>query len=119
MTPGPEQHRAMHRLWHRARVAERVDRLALTAAIVGRRVESSNDLTSNEARRVLAYLQQLDDEGSLAHRATAYLEQHVWAKPTPVTAEVVDPDELQSAMFDLGQSARATADQIRRWDDPT
>lgn len=109
----------MHRLWNLARVAERADRLALTAAIVGRRVESSNELTPMEARRVLTYLQQLDDEGSLAHRAAAYLEQHVWTTPAPaMTAEVLDGDELQSALFNLGQSAHTTAERLRRWEDP-
>lgn len=67
------QHRRMHRLWNQAKVADRDDRLALTAAIVGRPVASSSELTVTEADLVTHYLQRLDDAGVLADKARAYL----------------------------------------------
>lgn len=71
--PTEAHHRRMHALWNEARVAGRENRLALTSAIVGRRLTSSDDMTPAEARRVIAYMDQLQRTGTLAAKASAFL----------------------------------------------
>lgn len=74
--PTTEQHRRMHLYWRRARVADRGDRLALTGAIVGRPLATSDELTREEATAVLRYLRRLDDTNTLAGKAAAWLAEH-------------------------------------------
>jgi hypothetical protein len=81
--PTQPQHRNMHRLWRIAEVPDRSDRLALTGAIVGRQLASSNELTAIEALDVIDYLSRLAQAGQLAERARAFLEQHRPPKPVP------------------------------------
>lgn len=71
--PTVPQHRAMHALWRQAGVLDRADRLALTGAVVGRELASSNDLTAAEADQVIAYQWRLHDDGRLASTARTYL----------------------------------------------
>ena len=75
MAPTPEQHRAMHALWREANVTDRADRLALTAAVVGRTVGSSNDLTEAEAEALISYMRQLKAGGTLAAKAAGFLDR--------------------------------------------
>lgn len=63
----------MHVLWRSAGVADRADRLALTTAIVGRPLVTSNDLEDWEAAIVVRYMQRMDDRGELAGRAAEWL----------------------------------------------
>jgi hypothetical protein len=85
MADGPSlaQHRRMHRLWHRAGVLDRDDRLALTGAIVRRRLATSNELTEAEAAEVIGYLDRLDQAGTLAARAAGWLTEHRTSVTTP------------------------------------
>lgn len=76
MTPMPAQHRRMHVLWRLAGVTDRADRLALTAAIVGRQLVTSNDLEEWEAAGVIRYMQRMADRGELAGRAAAWLARN-------------------------------------------
>lgn len=63
----------MHRLWRLAGVTERRDRLALTGAIVGRSLATSDELTLAEATAVLRYMRRLDRANQLAGKAAAWL----------------------------------------------
>lgn len=74
--PTPAQHRRMHVLWRLAGVTDRADRLALTAAIVGRVLVTSNDLKDWEAAGVIRYMQGLDDRGALYSTAQRWLAGH-------------------------------------------
>jgi hypothetical protein len=71
--PTQAQHRAMHALWREAGVVDRAARLALTGAVVGRRLGSSTELTEAEADQLIAYMRQLKDDGVLAERAAGFL----------------------------------------------
>jgi hypothetical protein len=71
--PTQAQHRRMHVYWRKADVTDRADRLALTSAIVGRPLNSSSEMTEDEAVWVIHYLRDLDDSGSLAVKADAWL----------------------------------------------
>jgi hypothetical protein len=74
--PSRAQHRRMHALWRQAGitgVTRRADRLALTAALIGRPITSSNELTVGEADMAIEYMQRLDDEGLLADRVGTWL----------------------------------------------
>ena len=76
MTPTPAQHRRMHVLWRLAGVADRADRLALTAIAAGRPLVTSNDLAEREAAVLITYMQELDDRGELFARAQAWLARY-------------------------------------------
>jgi hypothetical protein len=90
----------MHMLWRRAQVVDRADRLALTGAIVGRQLGSSNELTSIEALDVTDYLERLDRAGELADRAAAWLAAHRPAEPDPPDEpEVLDAGDGALALF--------------------
>lgn len=67
------QHRHMHALWRTAGVTDRDQRLALTAAAIGREVTTSADLTATEADQLIDYMRILDQHGVLAQRAGEYL----------------------------------------------
>lgn len=75
-TPTRWQHRRMHALWRSAEITDRADRLALTGAIVGRRLSTSNALTMAEADRVIEYLTGKDNAGLLAEAAARWLAEH-------------------------------------------
>lgn len=87
--PSRGQHRAMHRLWNIAAVPDRADRLALTGAIVGRTLASSNELTAIEALEVIDYLSRLAADGRLADRAREWLDAH---RPAPAPEPEVEPE---------------------------
>jgi hypothetical protein len=70
------QHRRMHVYWRIAGVVERSDRLLLTGQIVGRKLDTSGNLSRAEATQVLRYLKRLDDEGVLAAKAAEWLTKH-------------------------------------------
>jgi hypothetical protein len=59
------QRRLMHALFHEAGISQRADRLAVTSAIAGHAVETSNDLDRVEISRVIDYLARAlrDTEG--------------------------------------------------------
>ncbi len=71
--PSSAQHRRMHALWRQAGITDRADRLALTGRAIGRRIESSNDMTDKEAFRVLDYMQGLAEAGRLREAALSWL----------------------------------------------
>ncbi len=98
----------MHRLWNLAGITSRDDRLALTGAIVGRQLASSNELTSIEALDVVDYLTRLDRAGQLADRAASWLATRRRAEqPEPV---LVDGGAF--ALFDVAPPEPARP----RWD---
>ncbi|HJR04591.1 MAG TPA: hypothetical protein VKA83_23320 [Methylomirabilota bacterium] len=98
--PSQAQHRRMHALWRNAGVESRADRLALTGAIVGRQLASSNELTALEALDVVDYLTRLDRAGELAARAAAYLAEHRPVEPAaPDPAPVFEADGGEFALF--------------------
>lgn len=66
----------MHVLWRLAGVTDRADRLALTSAIVGRPLVTSNDLQDWEAAGVIRYMQRMEDRGELTRRAAAWLARY-------------------------------------------
>lgn len=74
--PSPAQHRRMHVLWRLAGVGARADRLLLTAAIVGRPLVTSSDLSEREAARVIRYMEALDHLGELESKAAEWLAAH-------------------------------------------
>jgi hypothetical protein len=75
MSPTPAQHRQMHALWREAGVTDRAARLALTGAAVGRQVGSSDDLTEDEAARLIEYMRQLQRDGVLVDRTAGFLRR--------------------------------------------
>jgi hypothetical protein len=109
--PSQPQHRNMHRLWRIAEVPDRADRLALTGAIVGRTLASSNELTATEALDVIDYLSRLADAGQLAERARAWLAEHRPAPAEPAGPEPVLVDDA-FALFAVEPVATARP----RWD---
>lgn len=74
--PSVAQHRRMHVLWRLAGVGARADRLLLTAAIVGRPLATSSDLSEREAARVIRYMEALDHLGELRSKAAEWLAAH-------------------------------------------
>lgn len=74
--PTERQHRHMHAMWREAGVSDRDDRLALTGAIVGRPLATSNDLDTREADAVIEYMRVAADAGLLADKAAAWLAGH-------------------------------------------
>jgi hypothetical protein len=77
----------MHRLWAKACVSDRDDRLRLTEAIIGRDLTSSSQLTPREARTVIDYLLPQAEAGTIAKSA------HDWLARNPATpARHAQPD---------------------------
>lgn len=77
------QHAHMHVYWTKAGVTDRAQRLALTAAGVGREVATSADLTRDEADRLIRYMQLLNRHGVLALRAGEFLKQRPAVEAAP------------------------------------
>lgn len=75
--PTQAQHRRMHALWRTAGVTTRADRLALTTAVTGRAITTSAQLTPAEADRLITYMTELDQAGSLRDTVARWLSTHV------------------------------------------
>lgn len=80
MTPTRYQHRRMHALWRTAGLQgpdRRPDRIRLTARFVARpELISSDQLTEDQADRLIEYMAGLDRDGRLATVVATWLVQN-------------------------------------------
>ena len=56
------QRRKLHALLREKGVQDRDDKIAYCAGVIGRKISSSNDLTLEEAGRVIDHLEQYDPD---------------------------------------------------------